>query len=864
MTLPGGNLTRDEARKRARLVSNLGYRLSLDLRGGTGQAQGFRSETVLRFDFAEPGGSTFLDLSARSVEEVEVNGRTVEPRCDRDAARLYLDGLAPTNEIRVVADCAYQRTGVGLHRFVDPTDGAVYLHTQFEPFDAHRVFACFDQPDLKGPVAVRVTAPASWVVLSNAPEQTRHATTRIFHATPPLPPYLVAVVAGPFHQVTDRHGQVPLGLYCRQSMSAYLEADEWLALTRQGLDFFATAFDRGYPFAKYDQVAVPEFAFGAMENAGCVTFSERYLFRGRVTAAERAARAATLLHEMAHMWFGDLVTMRWWDDLWLNESFATFMGTLACERATRFTDAWVTFADSTKAWARRQDELPTTHPIAADAPDVHTALQNFDGITYAKGAAVLRQLVAWVGEEAFLTGCRCYFDRYAYANADLDAFLAELEVSSGRDLTTWAKAWLTTAGVNTLSVELTTGAAVRGHPEETDPTEGVYRRVALLQSAPERWPTLRPHRVAVTLYDHSPEGQLVSRCRETLDVNGVSTPVAALTGQPVADLVLVNDDDGAYAKLRLDDRSLTTVTTALSGLADPVARAVCWGVLWDMVRDGSLPAGRFVAAYDAHAPAEPGIQLLASLHARGRTAVLVYGDPSRTAARRTRLASHARHQLETAPQASDAQLAWARQWIATAGGEQTTAVGRLLDGTLSVAGLTVDTELRWHAARALAAAGAGGEDLIAAEERRDPTDMGAREAEAARAARPDPDAKRRAWQQVVDDDRLSHSLLKAVMAGFMQHTQPDLIRPYVKAYFAALRPVWNERPLEIALAFAERMFPLPAVDEELLAATDAFLDGQDVPAPLRRILREQQDTARRMLAARSLDRGWLPSNTGRA
>ncbi|MFN2556710.1 MAG: aminopeptidase N [Nitriliruptorales bacterium] len=850
MSISAGNLTRAEARERAALISNVRYEVLLDLTqqetpAGEPPAT-FESVTNLRFSCDRPGCETFLDLSARSLERLEVNGVEVPVDDLFDGARVVLPGLDGENEVRVVASCEYQHTGVGLHRFTDPADGRVYLHTQFEPFDAHRVFACFDQPDLRAKTTLAVRASEDWQVVSNTPTASQEGVRRRFEETPLLPVYLLALVAGPYENVRDRHGETDLGIYCRRSMLRYLDHEELFDLTKRGLDFFSRLFDYPYPFTKYDQLFVPEFGFGAMENPGCVTFSERYLYRGQVTEAERESRANTLLHEMAHMWFGDLVTMRWWDDLWLNESFATFMATLACARATRFSDAWLTFSDREKAWARRQDQLPTTHPISTDASDLHAVHQNFDGITYSKGAAVLRQLVAWVGEDAFFAGCRRYFRRFAYGNAELRDFLAELERTSGRDLSTWAKDWLQTAGLNTLAPVY----AVR---------DGKYDSFAVEQSAPEEWPTLRPHRVVVGLYDersdHGEGDGLLRRRRVELDIVGPSTDVADLVGEPVADLVLVNDEDLTFAKLRLDPRSLETVANRLAVLRDAQARALCWSAAWDMVRDAVMPARRFVALVIKNAAAESDIGMLQTLLGRALAASEFYAHPAHAPDLVTRLADRALDRLESAEAGSDRQLAWARHWISTA---RTPAhVGRveaLLDGELSFEGLEVDTELRWHAVRALAGVGAADEVVIAREHERDQTDAGERNAEAARAARPDRAAKARAWRRVVDEPELSHSLLKAIMAGFQRADQTELIRPYVTSYFEVLPRMWEERQIEVALAFAHGMYPSVVVEQDVLARTDRELEQESLAAPLRRALLEERDAVVRAVRARDLDR----------
>ncbi len=837
MALEGGNLTRAEARLRSELIRDVSYDVHLDL---TADEETFPTRTVIRFATTGATDATFLDLTVRSVDRLVVNGREIDPDPAFEGTRLTLSGLGGDNEVVVEATGEYERQGVGLHRFVDPEDGAVYLHTQFEPFDAHRVFACFDQPDLKAPVQLTVDAPEAWTLVSNTEVAGRDGRRWIFERTPPLSTYLIALVAGPLVSEHDRHGEVPLGFYCRESMARHLEHEELFDLTRRGLDFFTEAFDQPYPFVKYDQLYVPEFVFGAMENPGCVTFSEGYLFRGKVTEAERESRANTLLHELAHMWFGDLVTMRWWDDLWLNESFATFMATLACERATRFTNAWVTFSNEEKAWARRQDQLPTTHPISTDASDLHTVLQNFDGITYAKGASVLRQLVAWVGEEAFLEGVRRYFRRFAWGNAELADLLAELEDTSGRDLDPWSSLWLETAGMNTLAPSV-----------EVDGDR--YEQLDVVQRATERHPTLRPHRLAVGLFDL--DGEKLRRRRSVeLDVTGERTGVDELVGEPVADLVLVNDRDLAFAKVAFDERSLTTIERGLAGLDDALARTLCWSGAWEMVRDAQLPGRRFVSLVRGNVDGEDDVGVLQTLLGRARAAAELYGDPSNTRHLLAALADDARGYLGSATAGGDQQLAWARHWIAAATtDEQLTEVRRLLDGELGFDGLAVDTELRWHIVRALASAGAVDDDVIAAEHERDPSDMGQRHAEGARAARPTAEAKRQAWERIVEDRDISHSLMKSLMRGFVQRGQEDLLRPYVPRYFEVLDRIWDERTLEVAMDFTEFMYPVPVVDPEVVQRTDAITSRESTRAPMRRTLLEQRDTVVRALAARQLD-----------
>jgi len=835
-------LSRSEATERAGLLSEVSYAVDLDLTTGD---ERFASVTVVRFRCARPGASTFLDLEAASVGAVEVNGVAVTSDAIRPG-RIRLDGLAAVNTVRVVADCDYTRTGVGLHRFADPVDGGVYLHTQFEPFEAHRVFACFDQPDLKGSVALGVRAPGGWTCISNgaeiAQEPEGDAVAWRFLPTLPISTYLVALVAGPFHRATDRHGDIDLALYCRQSLAEHLDADEMFTTTKQGLDFFAQRFDHPYPFGKYDQLFVPEFNAGAMENPGCITFNESYVFRSKVTDAARRQRANTTLHEMAHMWFGDLVTMRWWDDLWLNESFATYTAYLAATEATRFTDSWAAFASSIKAWAYAQDQLPSTHPIAADMVDTDAVRVFFDGITYAKGASVLKQLVHWVGTEAFTEGLRGYFRRHAFGNAELSDFLAALEEASGRDLGDWSRQWLETAGLTSVRAEVIA--------DDRD----TITEVVVVQEAPAEHPTLRAHRLAIGLYDLGDDG-LVRRRRVELDVDGPRTTVEELVGETVPDLLLVNDDDLAYAKVRLDERSLDTVQGFLGHVVESLARALCWGATWDMTRDSELPAHRFVALVAEHATAETDAGLLQTLLGQAESAADRYADPSRRDPLRRQLAGAARGALDTAEPGGDTQLLWARALASTSStSDELVWLRGLLDGEEGVEGLAVDTELRWHIVTALAAEGAADEALIAAELERDPTDIGARRAATAGAARPDATAKRSAWDAVTTDRDLPLATARALIAGLFRAGQDALLAGYVTRYPDAVAAAWAERSADEALLLTSGLYPSTIVDETVVAAADAALARDDVPEPGQRLIAESRDATLRALRARAADR----------
>jgi aminopeptidase N len=838
---PQENLTRDEAAVRARLLDVEHYDVTLDLTRGD---ERFGAEVTVRFAASEVGSSTFLDCTAVEVDEVVLNGRVL-PAEAVGPTRIALDDLAAENELTVRATMAYQHEGKGLHFFRDPSDDRVYLHSQAEPFDAHLVFPCFDQPDLKATFAVTVEAPEEWVVVSNGactdrPEPDA-AGRWSFATTPRISTYLVAVVAGGYAEFHDTHGDLPLGLYVRRSLAEHLDTDEILTVTRQGLDWFGEAFGITYPFGKYDQLFVPEFSAGAMENPGCITFSEAYVFRSKVTDASRERRAETILHEMAHMWFGDLVTMRWWDDLWLNESFATFMSVLCQAEATRFTGAWTTFLDAEKAWATYQDQLPSTHPIAADMVDIESVHQNFDGITYAKGASVLRQLVAWVGQDEFLAGCRAYFRDHAWGNADLADFLAALEEASGRELEGWTKEWLQTTGINTIT------------PIVDVADDGTYHEVVLLQGAADEHPTLRRHRMAVGVYDLTDDG-LVRRERVELDVLGERTVVEGLAGVRAGDVLLANDDDLTFTKTRLDPASLEVVTEHLSRFVEPLPRALVWAAAWDMTRDGELPARTFVELVRNNIASESEIGVLQRLQQRAVAAAERYWDPANRDTLLAGLAADARAAIDAQVPGSDHQLAWVRHWAAVSrDGEQRDAVAGLLAGEWTIEGLTLDTDLRWHLVTCLARAGVVDEERIAAELERDRTDLGERSAATALAIRPTAEAKEAAWRRLLDDTSLSHTMSRQVWGGLMPLDQREALAGYDDRYFEALEQVWSERSLDWAIEFSEGTFPHTLASPMLLDRTDEYLGRDDLSGPLRRVLSEQRDVLARTVRARAVD-----------
>ncbi len=859
--MPGENLSRDEARERAALLSVDGYEVFLDVRsavgdaGSGGGARTFRSVTTVRFRCAEPGAASFADLVAPGVTAVSLNGRDLDPGAVFDGTRILLEDLAADNELVVDAQCAYSRTGEGLHRFVDPEDGEVYLYTQYEPADSRRVFANFEQPDLKAPFRFEVRAPEGWVAWSNGVGELVDGVWR-FGETKPISTYITAILAGPYHYVTDSYSRtfadgttldIPLGAMCRKGLAPYFDSDDVFLVTKQGLDFFHEHFDYPYPFGKYDQAFVPEYNLGAMENPGLVTFREEFIFRGKVTQAAYERRANVVLHEMAHMWFGDLVTMEWWDDLWLKESFADFMGAFSLVEATRFTSGWVTFANNRKAWAYRADQLPSTHPITADIRDLEDAKLNFDGITYAKGASVLKQLVAYVGRDAFLEGARRYFKRHAYGNTRLGDLLSVLEETSGRDLAAWSRAWLQTAGVNSLTPQVLLSA------------DGRITELAVLQEAtviaPADHPELRPHRVAIGLYRRSADGALERYARAEADVDGPRTIVGELVGSEAPDLVLVNDDDLTYCKIRFDEGSLDALRAHLGDITDPLARALCWSALWNLTRDALMPARDFVELVLRFAGRESDIGVLQMLHSWANSALTHYAAPDWRATGERLLAEGALKELRLAEPGSQHQLTWARFLAAVASSEADLQLLQgLLEGTARIDGLDVDQELRWSFLEPLASHGVADEKVLAAELARDDTASGKRHQVRCLAARPSAAVKAQAWAQVVESDALSNALVEATIAGFAQASQRELVAPYAQKYFSVIERTWAERSIQIAMDVVKGLFPSLQDSPATLAATDAWLtDRPDAAPALRRLVLEARDDLARALRAQECD-----------
>ncbi len=854
------SLTQEEASARAERVSDVSYDLHLDLTGG---AERYRGDVTIRFALSggDGGGDdVFLDHTGGGIERLEVNGVEVEPVETDYRLTLPGDALAATNEVRIVFEHDYDHTGDGFHQFIDPEDGSEYLYTNFEPYACHRFFPCFDQPDLKASYALTVDAPAEWELVANTSEAEREELPdgrlrRRFEQTERFSTYLFALIAGPYHVVRDEHHGIPLGFYCRGSLAQYLDEDELFEVTRQGLDFYADFFGYPYAFHKYDQVFVPEFNFGAMENVGAITHSERMVYRDPPTENQRLGRAEVILHEMAHMWFGDLVTMRWWNDLWLNESFATYMAYLSLSEATRFQSAWLAFNSGMKAWAYRQDQLVTTHPIAGQVPDTDATFLNFDGITYGKGAAVLKQLVATVGVEDFRDGMRRYFQRHAFGNTTLAEFLDAIDEGVERDLHAWAALWLETPSLNTISADW--------HAEG-----GALTAFALDQTAPDDYPTLRPHQLDIALVTESNGSLDVAGVPVSVDGERTEAPAAVGTPEPV--LVMPNLGDHAFVKVALDDRSLDYVREHLERVEDPLLRQLIWQALWNMVRDQQLKSTDYLPLAAPKVVGETDIELIETVLATVTAAIARYVPDAQREEQAHRFSELAWGALsEGAPgvapsttgwaavpgaATSDGQIIWARTLVGLAiTPEDIARVIALADGELAVPGLTIDQDMRWEiATRAVAHGLDGAADRIAAERERDPSDRGERAGLRAEVAVPDAAVKAEAWRRFHEEGYGSLHLTAAAMAGFHWHVQREMLERWTMEFFDRVPGVFETGENQFTRSYFASLFPHGRVEERVIERSRAALAdlGDRLPL-LQRSLREANDDLERAIRCRA-------------
>ena len=847
--MPGENLTRIEAQERANLIDVSSYEIHLDLTTGD---KTFDSITKVNFSAKQSGASTFIDAITHSVAKVVLNGAELAVDQVSDGTRIQLPNLALQNELVIEAKANYMDTGEGLHRFVDPVDDEVYLYTQFEVPDSRRVFAVFEQPDLKASFQFNITAPKTWKVVSNqtspAPQvlDDKKAIWK-FAPTPRISSYITALIAGPYvetrSELTSSSGRViPLGVFCRASLAEYMDTDYVFDKTREGFEFYENAFGVPYPFEKYDQLFVPEFNAGAMENAGAVTFTETYVFRSKVTDAIRERRVVTILHELAHMWFGDLVTMKWWNDLWLNESFAEYASTLATAEATEWKGAWTTFAALEKSWAYRQDQLPSTHPIVAEIRDLEDVQVNFDGITYAKGASVLKQLVAWVGQDKFLAGVGEYFKKHAYSNTELSDLLVELEATSGRELKSWSKVWLETAGVNTL------------RPEVVE-QDGRISSFAVVQTAIAEQPTIRPHRMAIGFYNLQ-GGKLQRTLRHELDVDGPKTEVPEFVSLPRPDLILLNDDDLAYAKIRLDEKSWATAINHLADFEDSLARTLIWGAAWDATRDAETSPRDFIKLVLGNIAKETESTTMLTLLRQLLTTVNFYvAEPFRKETSE-QVADSLLALARNADAGSDAQLQFTKFFAQFASNSNhITALQALLNGSDTLAGLAIDADLRWDLIGGLAAAGAISEAEIDAALAKDNTANGQKAAAGAKAAIPNAQSKASAWQLLTKTHELSNVLVDSASLGFVRVHDANLLSPYVSKYFESAVQIWNDYTFKIAEYLMENLYPLPLANRALADETANWIAKQEIVAipALRRILVENLANVERAIKAQERD-----------
>jgi len=845
------NITRAEAVSRFEVVANPKYTVALTI---DGKGETYSCVASINFD-AKNGAETWLDLISPLVDSIWLNGAELKVSEVFDGTRIKLANLKEKNSVQVKANCSYMNTGEGLHRHIDPVDNEVYIYTQFEVADSRRVFPVFEQPDIKGTLTLTVTAPSKWTLISNSPTPSsvkvnEEMSTWSFAVTPTMSSYLYALCAGPYFKKTDvykgKFGSYPLAVFVRPSLAEFLDHEEIFEITKQGFAWFEEKFQVGYPFPKYDQIFVPEFNAGAMENVGCVTFRDEYIFRSRTTKTAYESRANTILHEMAHMWFGDLVTMKWWNDLWLNESFAEWAAHWASTGATKYNEAWTLFHVQRKAWAYRQDQLPSTHPIAANMPDLDSVYENFDGITYAKGASALRQLVAWVGEENFLKGLKAYFDKHAWKNTELTDLLSELSISSGRDLESWTKLWLQSSGATLLRPQIQTDAnnVITNATIQQEPPS----------SPPGLPPVLRPHRLVVGTYEKQGT-KLVRTNRFEIDVEGKETKVSELVGLKRPALILVNDDDLTYAKIRLDDVSLNTATKEIASIESSLSRALIWGAVWDMVRDGEVGTGKYLDLVLAGLAAETDIGLVQQVLMQCRSAIDVYADRKNRIPYNTKFADGLQSLLAKSENGSDRQLALVRSFSAVATTDlQINRVAEILDGKEKIQGLNIDTDLRWTLLRRLVVMGK--RDLAAIEEEltRDDTAMGREHAAGAKAAIPTLEAKQIAWTLVTTNESLPNSEIHSALGGLSYIDHAEIMKNFIDKYFDSVATLWNSRTHEIGQSLVTGLFPSSNITKEVIEKSDKFLaENKDLAVGARRIIIEQKDALARALRAQEVD-----------
>lgn len=762
-------LSRAQARLRSARVADVTY--DLDFRLSAELAE-YAGNVTVRFDLSNARDDLTLDFQGGTVYSLVVNGETADGRYNDFYLTLPARLLrAGANSVEISFSRPYSDDGSGLYRFEDPEDGRYYLYTDFEPYNQNRLFPSFDQPDLKARYATRVTAPAGWHVITNVRESGVEAQgdderTWTFPRTLPISTYVYALHAGEYHLWESSAGDIPLRLFARETLAPYVYPDHWFEPTRAGLEFYQRYFEVPYPFGKYDQIIVPHFNAGAMENVGAVTFTERYLSRGTVTRQNRRTITSVILHEMAHMWFGDLVTLEWWNGLWLNESFATVMSVIAMVEATEFTDEWQeSFRDTVRAY--RADERDTTHPIELPIADTDGAFANFDRITYEKGSAVLVQLSHLVGPETFRRGVGDYLEAHAYGNTSIDDFLGAISSAANIDLDQWADDWLLEPGTNTVEADLSC-------------TDGRIESLALDQGAPAEWPTLRTHRAQLGLYylDRQP----VAIRTVPVTYSGAHTPVEAAAGLPCPDLVYANHGDWDFARVRLAPEALADLGADLSHFADPLARLMLWQSVWDLVLDARAPVTDYLEFALANLAAETDEgatrQVLAAMGSSLGYLTEMDVDTSTLATIRARVESFLWGHVTTSEPGSDRQLLFYDTYVGVvasdAGVERIASL--LADPATAPTGIEIDQDRRWSLLQVL------GEHAhpdfarsLRAERERDRSDTGRRRALSVEVGQPDADVKRRWIDTLLDPAAMTNlAEFRAVTGGLFPEGQHEL------------------------------------------------------------------------------------------
>ena len=843
-------LSETDAQRRSERVSQVSYTLNFEI---DGENPKYKGQSIIDFDLSDVSEPLTIDFKSGEVVGVKANGNALaHVEYNEKFITLPKDSLkSGRNQIVVDFKHDYSKTGAGFYRFKDPEDGNSYLYTDFEPYDSNQLFPQFDQPDLKADYELSVKAPKDWVVVSS---QRETGTEKLgewqiwkFPRSERFSTYIFSLHAGPYKVWESKAGKIPLRLMARQSFAKYMDYREWFQITRQGFQYFGEYFDYPYPFKKYDQLIVPDFNAGAMENVAAVTFREGYMPRGKPTRAQRERRANVILHEMAHMWFGNLVTMKWWDDLWLNESFATYMAFKAATEATEFKQSWETFFDRTKAWAYWEDDLVTTHPIVAEVPGTEQAFANFDGITYGKGASTLKQLAFFLGEENFKKGIQNYFKKYAWKNTRMKDFLGALGEASNTDLSGWTQEWLLTSNHNRLEV--------RFHCED-----GRISSMGLVQTAPEQYPTLRTHRTVVGLYAGK-SNRIVLQEEIPVTYSGKHTFVSPAVGKACPILVYPNQRDMDFVKVKLDPRTLSHLKSPKWGLGkirDDLGRMMFFQSLWDMVRDTNLSAWEYAELAFRNLPQERNIKI--ATRTAGRLSALPKYLPEKTAEQKAqrqeylkRLERFSWDLLGSARPHSDFQKLWFDTFVSVARTDEAQAkLKQLLNGQVRFRGLTVDQDRRWNIVQALHRRGYAGSDTLREEElKRDSSEQGAKEAIAALVLKPDLKVKREWFGKVMaEKSDLPLARLKVAMENLFPEEQDELTATFMDEYYKALPSLAKTREDVFLTNLTEKMTPVLCETRSVNKLNDFISSHQELSPVVMKALRIAHQEEQRCVGIR--------------